>query len=113
MQLLECPLILPDPSAQHGPYILKGYMSQYTSPSVTNLKEHYNISYKNANQRDKHSGKLKIYYTLSKRHTSNRGSMATYALGSWNASLILDPTWSIKDKKFVLIIQTKLAGVEK
>jgi len=33
--------------------------------------------------------------------------MATYALGFWNASLILDPTQSIKKKKSVKIIQTK------
>jgi hypothetical protein len=34
--------------------------------------------------------------------------MAIYVLGSWNASLILDPTHSIKKKISVLIIQEKL-----
>jgi len=33
--------------------------------------------------------------------------MATYALGSWNASLILDPKKTIKKKSLVLIFQTK------
>ena len=36
--------------------------------------------------------------------------MAKYALGSWNASLILDPKKTIKKKILVLIFQTKLFG---
>jgi len=35
---------------------------------------------------------------FSKRLTSNKGSMAIYALGSWNASLILDPRKTVKKK---------------
>lgn len=37
---------------------------------------------------------------FSKRLTSNKGSMAIYALGSWNASLTLDPRKTVKKEEF-------------
>lgn len=74
-------------------------MSQYTSLPVTNQKKIWmRHSFKVNKEINVTKGSELAVVATQKGHTSNSGFMVTYALGSWNASLNLDPAKQIRKK---------------